>query len=109
MTEDASNPPAQIQRGYTPPRWNIVSIALPVGAFAIGLLLLSGNSGTGDFAGAMGSGVLLLILVGGSCVLGIVAAIAALVRGERFRWLSLLGLLGNGAIVLPLAGLFLRG
>jgi hypothetical protein len=40
--------------------------------------------------------------------LGAVAAGVALARGEERMWLSLLGLVGNLAVALPVAGLLLR-
>jgi len=88
------------------PFWNIVSVVLPLGAVALGLLLLAANpSGRGDFAGAIGSAALLAVGVGGASGLGAIAAIIALVRGERKGWLTAIGLLGNAAVVIPLLAL----
>ena len=90
----------------TAPLWNVVSVALPLGALALGLLLLAANPrGGGDYAGALGSAVLFVLAVGGACLLGAMAAVVALARGERKTWLSVLGLVGNGVVVLPILAL----
>ena len=90
------------------PLWNIVAVALPGLVLAVGLLMLAGNpSGRGDYAGAMGSAVLLVLGVGAACGLGAVAALVALVRGERLRWLTVLGLIVNGIVVVPVLGLLM--
>ncbi len=86
-----------------PPDWNLIALGPPAAAFVIGLVILSASrSGTGDYAGALGGGLLFLLGLGGVCVLGEAAAVAALVRGERMVWLSILGVLVNGAGILPL-------
>jgi len=91
------------------PLWNVISIALPLGAAALGMLLLSATPrGGGDFATAMGSALLFVFGVGIACGLGAVAAVIALVRGERKLWLTLIGLAGNGIALLPLLTLLLR-
>jgi hypothetical protein len=88
--------------------WNIVSLAIPVAAAAIGLLLVSQKGGTGDFAGRLGAGVLFVIGMAIACGLGAAAAIAALVRNEPWAWLSILSLLVNLAVALPVVALLLR-
>jgi hypothetical protein len=91
------------------PRWNIVSVALPAVAVLVGFLLLAANpSARGDFAGSLGAAVLFALGVGAACVLGEIAALVALARGERLVWLTILGILGNGAVILPILVLFLR-
>jgi hypothetical protein len=92
-----------------PAFWNLVSLAVPVAACLIGILVVSGSrSGTGDFAGALGGGVLFLFGMGAICLLGEAAAITALVRGERLAGLSFLGVVLNGAVILPLLWLLSR-
>jgi hypothetical protein len=92
------------------PCWNIVSVALPALAITVGLLVLIANpSGRGDFGGAMGSGILFILGVCAACVLGATAAMIALVREERMPWLTVIGLVGNSAVLVPVLGLFLRG
>jgi hypothetical protein len=76
----------------------------------LGLLLLAANpSGRGDFAGSLGATVLFALGVGGACAVGEIAALIALARGERLVWLTILGVLGNGAVILPILALFLKG
>jgi hypothetical protein len=92
------------------PCWNIVSIALLVLTIAVGLwVLVSGSSGRGDYYGAMGAAILLLIGGAAACGLGLIAAIIALIRGERMLWLTFIGLVGNAAVVVPVLGLFFPG
>lgn len=87
--------------------WNLIAVGLPAVAVVIGLLSL-GGSGTGDWAGRLGEGVLLVIGVGAACGLGAIAAAVALARGEARVWLSIVALVGNLAVALPVAGLLLR-
>ena len=92
-----------------PPFWNIVSVAVPFAAIAIGALMLSTGGGRGgDYAGALGSAIVTLIVVGGVCLFGLAAAIAALSRGERMAWLSAIGILVNLSVALPALYLYLR-
>jgi hypothetical protein len=94
--------------GGAAPFWNILSVAVPLGALALGLLLLAADPrGGGDYAGAIGGAVLFVFGVGGACAFGAVAAIVALARDERKTWLSVIGLVGNGAVVLPIVALLL--
>ena len=91
------------------PFWNIIAVALPVAAIALGLLLLAANpSGSGDFAGALGGAVLFVLGVGGACALGAIAGVISLARGERKIWLTVLGFVGNGAVLLPLIAVLLK-
>ena len=88
------------------PCWNLVAVGLPLFALVVGLLLLAASpSGRGDYAGALGGAVLLVLGVGAACGVGAVAAVVALARGERLRWLTALGLIGNGLVLLPVLGL----
>lgn len=90
-----------------PSFWNWIAIGLPLLALVTGLLLLSGG-GTGDFAGRLGAGVLFMIGLGAACGLGAAAAAVALFRGEPRPWLSVIALLVNLAVSLPVASLLLR-
>ena len=91
------------------PLWNIASVAIPAAAIVIGLLVLAGNrGGGGDFAGALGGGVLFIFGIAGACVIGEIAAWVALVRGERMAWLTILGILGNGVVIVPVLLLLLK-
>lgn len=90
-----------------PPFWNLVSLALPVVATIIGSIALGFNRAS-DLGGALGGFLLLLIVIGAVSVVGEAAAIAALVRGERFAALSVLGILLNGAAIAVAAILVFR-
>ncbi len=83
------------------PYWNIISVVLPVAATAVACMILLGSRSSGGYAGAIGQLLLAVIGVGGICLMGEAAAIAALVRGERMQWLSVAGILANMAVLLP--------
>jgi len=103
QNSDASQP-----TGSRAPRWNIISLALPGIALALGLVVLAASpSGRGDHAGALGSAVLLLFGVGAASALGGIAGVIAVARSERLVWLTVLGFVVNGIVLLPLFGLLL--
>lgn len=83
------------------PFWNLISLGVPVLSFAIGALVLSANHRSGDFAGSLGAGVLFAFALAAACTFGGAAAVAALVKGERLVLLSILGVVLNGALALP--------
>ena len=91
-----------------PPFWNLISLGVPVVSFAIGALILSANRQAGDFAGSLGSGVLFAFALAAACTFGGAAAVAALVKGERLVLLSILGVLVNGALSLPVLFILLK-
>jgi hypothetical protein len=70
--------------------------------------LAGSRGGGGDFAGALGGGVLFIFGIAGACVIGEVAAWIALARGERMAWLTILGIIGNGVVVVPVLLLLLK-
>ena len=84
-----------------PPRWNILSIAVPLVALGIGLVQAAGASSGGNLGVALGNALSVVLLVVAGCAIGLVAAVIALVRSERMAWLSVIGLLGNGLVVVP--------
>jgi len=90
------------------PFWNILSLALPL-TVAIGgaIVALTSRGGAGDYAGRLGSGILLVLAVGAACLLGEAAAIVSLFRGERYAWLGVLGLVLNLAVILPIAAVLM--
>ena len=91
------------------PLWNIASVAIPAAAIVIGLLVLAGSKGGGgDYAGALGGGVLFIFGIAAACVIGEIAAWVALVRGERMAWLTILGIIGNAVVILPVLLLLLK-
>ena len=106
--EPEQNDNASEQSRRRAPRWNIVSLVLPGLALVLGLVVLASiPSGRGDYAGALGSAVLLLFGVGAASALGAIAGVIALARGERLSWLTALGFIVNGIVLAPLFGLLL--
>ncbi|MBC7895270.1 MAG: hypothetical protein H7066_07640 [Cytophagaceae bacterium] len=89
------------------PFWNLIAIALPMATFLIGIVMLSGRAG-GDYAGRLGGGVLFALGMAAASGLGVVAGVLALYRHERLPWLSVLGILVNCLVCLPVAGVLLR-
>lgn len=85
----------------------MIALALPGVGLLAGLLFLPGG-GMGDYPGRLGAGVLFVIGLGAACALGAVAASIALFRGESRMWLSILSLLANLAIALPVVAVLLR-
>ena len=90
-----------------PSLWNLIAVGLPAVALVAGLLTVPGG-GVGDYTGRLGAGVVFVLGLGAACGLGAVAAVIAMVRGEERLWLSVLALVGNLAVALPVAGLLLR-
>ncbi len=90
------------------PLWNLIAAALPIAGAIIGILATSSGSGQGDYAGRLGGAVIAIVIVAIAAALGAGAAVTSLVRGERMVWLAILALIGNLAIALPVAVLFIR-
>ena len=92
-----------------PSFWNILSVAVPVVGLLIGVLFVSGGgTGAGDYAGRLGAGILFALGMGAVCGLCAIAALVAIARGESRFWLSVVSLVGNLAVALPVAGVLLR-
>ena len=92
-----------------PPRWNIVSVAVPLAAAAVGVVQATGVSSGGNMGVAMGAAFAFVAFAVVGCAIGLVAALIAVVRNERMAWLSVLGLLGNGAVIVPIVFFLLKG
>lgn len=90
------------------PFWNLIAVGLPVAVFLIGLLMLSSRSGGGDYAGRLGGGILVILAVAVASGLGVLAGGLALYRHERLAWLSVLGIVLNLLVCLPVVGVLLR-
>jgi hypothetical protein len=100
--ESSASPPGERPR----PLWNVISVALPLLVVIIGVVqILTTPFGGGDYAGRLGSAVLLIIALGIGCGVGFMAAVIALIRGERWTALSWLGAIGNGAVLVPMLNL----
>jgi len=91
------------------PFWNVLAVVVPLAAAIIGAIWASSiRHPMGDYGGRLAVGFILIFGVGAICLLGVGASITALVRGEAKPWLSVIGLVGNLAVVLPLLGVLLR-
>ena len=88
------------------PFWNLIAIGLPLTAFLIGLLLLSGRGN--DYASRLGGGVLLAIGVCAASSIGVIAGVVSLYRHERLAWLSVLAIVINLALCLPLIAVLMK-
>ena len=104
MEADAAAAPAG-----KPPRWNIISVAVPLMALAVGVIQGSGGSSGGNLGVALGNALAVVLWLVVGCVIGLVAALIAVARNERMAWLSVLSLLANGAVVLPILFFLLTG
>jgi hypothetical protein len=89
------------------PFWNLIAVGLPLATFLIGLVMLSGRSGM-DYTGRLGGGILVVLGVAAASGLGVVAGAVALYRHERLAWLSILAIVLNCLVVLPVVGVLLR-
>lgn len=85
----------------------MVAVGLPLAAVALGVIWLAASERT-SLAGGIGSVLTLAIVVGVFSLAGEAAAIAALVRDERWAGLSVLGLIINTPAILVAAYLALR-
>jgi hypothetical protein len=92
-----------------PPRWNVVSIVVPLLGAGVGLIQASGGSSGGNMGAAMGAAIAFMAFVVLGSVVGFIAAIIAVARTERMAWLSVIGLLLNGAVLLPIVFFLLKG
>lgn len=91
------------------PFWNLIAFFGPLGIGGLAILYLATvKYPMGDLGGRMANGILFMLGMGIVCALGAGAAVAALVRGEERMWLSILALVANLVVVVPVAGLLLR-
>jgi hypothetical protein len=92
---------------------NIISLPLPFAGFVAARLLTKDASHGGNMGAAIGAGIVALGVILLSALLGAALAGAALYlnlyRGERYVWLSVLGLVVNfAAVAAALAPLFAK-
>ena len=84
------------------PIWNVLSLALPLLTGTVGYVLARGAKGATNLGEALGPFFAVAMLLTLAAVAGETAAIISLVRCERLRWLSWLGVVGNGALLAPI-------
>lgn len=77
------------------PLLNAISLLLPLGGAAYAWLVLEEKSPGGNMGAAIGGALARYILFAAACLLGLVAGVAAFVRGERPGWLTVMAMLLN--------------
>jgi amino acid permease len=78
---------------------NIISLLLPIVGYMAARLITKDASHGGNMGAAIGAGIVTLGMILLSAVLGAALAGTALYRGERYVWLSVLGLLVNLSVM----------
>ncbi len=89
------------------PIFNVLSLAVPVLAGAWGYYAVRTAKGATNMGEALGPLFAMAIAVTLAAIVGELAAVISLVRGERLGWLSWLGVVMNGALLLPTVYLLL--
>jgi hypothetical protein len=89
------------------PIFNVLSLATPVVVGAVGFYMARTAKGATNMGEALAPLFVAAIVLMGSAVVGELAAVVSLVRGERLGWLAWLGVAVNGLLLLPLAYLLL--
>jgi len=86
------------------PLLNVIALLLPLGGAAYAWLLMETKDHGGNMGAAIGAGLARYLFFAAACLLGLVASVAALVRGERPGWLTAMALLLNvaGAVGPPM-------
>lgn len=89
--------------------WNVVSLLLPLAGYAFAKYTAQNANHGGNMGGAIGAGIVYLGIILIATLLGAIAALVALIRGERYALLSILGLIANVALAIKtLAPLFTK-
>ena len=90
-----------------PPLFNVISALLPVagGTYAWSA---HAKSSADTMGGAIGQLIGVYVIFAAACLLGEVAAVVSLLRGERPGWLSVIGVLLNLTAVIPPIIVFTR-
>ena len=87
------------------PICNVLSLALPSLVGAVGYYLARTSKGATNMGEALAPFFALAIVLTLAAAVGELAALVSLVRGERLRWLSWMGALMNGVLLMPAAWL----
>ena len=83
------------------PIFNVLSVAFPLLVGAVGYTLMRNAKGATNLGEALGPFFALIIAVCAAALVGEAAAWISLVRGERLAWLTWLGVVGNGVLLMP--------
>jgi hypothetical protein len=89
------------------PIFNVMSLVIPVVVAAGGYYMARTSKGATNMGEALGPYFAAAMLVMIAAFFGEVAAIVALVRGERMGWLSWIGFVVNGLLLMPAVYLLL--
>lgn len=79
---------------------NLISLILPLVGYLFAKYTAQNANHGGNMGAAIGAGLVYLGIILIATLLGIIAAAVALIRGERYTLLSILGLLANAALLL---------
>ncbi len=83
------------------PIFNVLSLAFPLVVGAVGYFLMRNAKGATNLGEALAPLFVLIIAVCGAAVVGEAAALISLLRGERLGWMTWLGVVGNGILLMP--------
>ena len=89
------------------PICNMLSLALPVVVGSVGYHLAKTTKGATNMGEALGPFFALAVVLSIAAAAGELAAIVSLVRGERLRWLSWIGVVANAVLLLPAASVLI--
>jgi hypothetical protein len=89
------------------PIFNILSLVIPAVVAAGGYYMARTAKGASNMGEALGPYFAAAMLVMIAAFVGELAAIVALVRGERMGWLSWIGVIVNGLLLMPAVYLLL--
>jgi len=80
--------------------FNLISLFLPIAGYFLAKSVSANSDHGGNMGAAIGAGIVYLGIILIATILGTIAAAIALIRGERYTLLSILGLLANLALLL---------
>ena len=83
------------------PICNILSLAVPALVGSVGYYWARTTKGANNMGEALAPLFVLAMTLTVAAVAGEVAALISLARGERLAWLSWLGLVANGVLLMP--------
>ncbi len=90
------------------PLLNLIALVLPVGGAVYAWLVMEEKPHGGNMGAAIGGALARYFVFAAACLLGVVAGVAAFVRGERPGWLTVCAMLLNIACaILPPLWFFL--
>lgn len=91
------------------PVWSSIALALPLLGALAGYLCAGPYKGPGNWGGGIAGVVLAGLALVVAATLGLGAGLISLFKGERREWLTVVALLINVAIILPIANFVISG